>query len=26
VLPYAKWMDGYKLTLMREIAANLRYR
>jgi hypothetical protein len=26
VLPYAKWMDGYKLKLMREIAANLRYR
>jgi hypothetical protein len=26
VLPYAKWMDGYKLRLMREIAANLRYR
>lgn len=24
VLPYAKWMDGYKVTLMREIAANLR--
>jgi hypothetical protein len=26
VLPYAKWMDGYKQKLMREIAANLRYR
>jgi hypothetical protein len=26
VLPYAKWMDGYKLKLMREIAANLRHR
>jgi hypothetical protein len=26
VLPYAKWMDGYKVRLMREIAANLRYR
>jgi len=26
VLPYAKWMDGYKLKLMHEIAANLRYR
>jgi hypothetical protein len=26
VLPYAKWMDGYKLKLMREIAANLSYR
>jgi len=25
-LPYAKWMDGYKIKLMREIAANLRYR
>jgi hypothetical protein len=24
VLPYAKWMDGYKVKLMREIAANLR--
>jgi hypothetical protein len=26
VLPYAKWMDSYKLKLMREIAANLRSR
>jgi hypothetical protein len=25
VLPYAKWMDGYKVKLMREIAANLRH-
>ena len=25
VLPYAKWMDGYKIKLMREIAANLRH-
>jgi hypothetical protein len=26
VLPYAKWMDGCKVKLIREIAANLRYR
>ncbi len=25
VLPYAKWMDGYKIKMMREIAANLRH-
>jgi hypothetical protein len=25
VLPYAKWMDGYKVKLLREIAANLRH-
>lgn len=25
VLPYAKWMDGYKIKLMREIAANVRH-
>ncbi|HEX3505041.1 MAG TPA: hypothetical protein VHU22_16765 [Xanthobacteraceae bacterium] len=25
VLPYVKWMDGYKVKLMREIAANMRY-
>jgi hypothetical protein len=25
VLPYAKWMDGYKVKLMREIAANMRH-
>jgi hypothetical protein len=24
VLPYAKWMDGYKVKLIREIAGNLR--
>lgn len=24
VLPYAKWMDAYKVKLMREIAANIR--
>jgi hypothetical protein len=24
VLPYAKWMDGYKIKLMREIAATMR--
>jgi len=25
VKPYAKWLDGYKVKLMREIAANLRH-
>jgi hypothetical protein len=25
VLPYAKWMDGYKAKLVREIAANIRH-
>jgi hypothetical protein len=25
VLPYAKWMNGYKIKLMREIAANMRH-
>jgi hypothetical protein len=25
VLSYAKWMDGYKIKLMREIAANMRH-
>jgi hypothetical protein len=25
VLPYAKWMDGYKAKLVREIAANMRH-
>jgi hypothetical protein len=25
VRPYAKWLDGYKVKLMREIAANLRH-
>jgi len=25
VLPYAKWMDRYRIKLIREIAANLRY-